>query len=173
MNKISSASLKNFLTAAALALAVPLTASAAPGPQGDCAGIDGHGPLGRHGGEMARPPLAGLRAINLSEAQRDKIFEILHAQEPAMRERAKAEQKANEELRKLAAAPDYNETRVRVLSETIGKAAAESALARAKTDHQIVEILTPEQRQQFAEAKPLAEAPRGPVAEGRNPPPVR
>jgi periplasmic protein CpxP/Spy len=168
MNKISFPYFKRILAAAVLALAAPLTVSAAPGPQGECPGMDVHGPQGGgHGAEAGRAPLAGLRGINLSEAQRDKIFEILHAQEPAMRERAKAELKANEELRKLATAPDYNEARVRALSETIGKAAAESALARVKTDRQIAEVLTPEQRKQ------LAEAPRGPAGEGRNPPPAR
>lgn len=118
-------------------------------------------------------PMQALRGVNLSEAQRDKVFEIMHAQAPAMRERAKAEQKANEELRKLAAAPDYSEARARALSEAIGKAAAESALARVKVDRQIADVLTPEQRKQLAEARAQADVPRGPAGEGRNPPPVR
>lgn len=179
MNKISSPNFKRFMAAAALALAVPLAVSAAPGPQGDCAGMVAPGPQARHGG-MERGPqggpdalLPGLRGLNLSEAQRDKVFEIMHAQAPGMRERAKAEQKANEELRKLAAAPEYSEAKARALSEAIGKAAAESALARVKLDRQIGEVLTPEQRKQLADAKVPAEAPRGPAGEGRNPPPVR
>lgn len=117
--------------------------------------------------------MQALRGVNLSEAQRDKVFEIMHAQAPAMRERAKAEQKANEELRKLAAAPDYSEAKARALSEAIGKAAAESALARVKVDRQIADVLTPEQRKQLAETRAQADVPRGPAGEGRNPPPVR
>ncbi len=175
MNKISSPNFKRFMAAAALALAVPLAVSAAPGPQGDCTSMAARGPQARHGG-MERAPdalLPGLRGLNLSEAQRDKVFEIMHAQAPGMRERAKAEQKANEELRKLAAAPEYSEAKARALSEAIGKAAAESALARAKLDRQISEVLTPEQRKQLADTKVPAEAPRGPAGEGRNPPPGR
>lgn len=118
-------------------------------------------------------PMQALRGVKLSEAQRDKVFEIMHAQAPAMRERAKAEQKANEELRKLAAAPDYSEAKARALSEAIGKAAAESALARVKVDRQIADVLTPEQRKQLAEIRAQADVPRGPAGEGRNPPPVR
>lgn len=118
-------------------------------------------------------PMQALRGVNLSEAQRDKVFEIMHAQAPAMRERAKAEQKVNEELRKLAAASDYSEAKARALSEAIGKAAAESALARVKVDRQIADVLTPEQRKQLAEARAQADVPRSPAGEGRNPPPVR
>ncbi|MCB4359794.1 Spy/CpxP family protein refolding chaperone [Quatrionicoccus australiensis] len=180
MNKISSPTLKRFLAAAALALAVPLTVSAAPGPQGDCAGMESRGAHGKRAGGMERmaqggseSPMHALRGVNLSEVQRDKVFEIMHAQAPVMRERAKAEQKANEELRKLAAAPDYSEAKARALSEAIGKAAAEAALARVKVDRQIADVLTPEQRKQLAEAKTLPDAPRSPVGEGRNPPPVR
>lgn len=180
MNKISSPTLKRFLAAAALALAVPLAVSAAPGPQGDCAGMESRGPHGKRAGGMDRmaqggpeSPLHALRGVNLSEAQRDKVFEIMHAQAPAMRERAKAELKANEELRKLAAAPDYSEAKARALSEAIGKAAAEAALARVKVDRQIADALTPEQRKQLAEARAQADVPRGPAGEGRNPPPVR
>jgi len=179
MNKISSPTLKRFLAAAALALAVPLTVSAAPGPQGDCAGMESRGAHGKRGGmeRMAHggleSPMHALRSVNLSEAQRDKVFEIMHAQAPAMRERAKAEQKANEELRKLAAAPDYSEAKARALSESIGKAAADAALARVKVDRQIAEVLTPEQRKQLAETRVQADVLRGPAGEGRNPPPVR
>lgn len=180
MNRINTPTVKRFLAAAALALAVPLTVSAAPGAPDDCAGMDGRGPQGKRVGGMERgtpgmpaAPMLALRSLNLSEAQRDKVFEIMHAQAPAMRERAKAEQKANEELRKLAAAPDYSEAKARTLSEAIGKAAAESALARVKVDRQIADVLTPEQRKQLAETRAQADAPRAPAGEGRNPPPVR
>jgi protein CpxP len=37
---------------------------------------------------------------------------------------------------------------------------AEMTLARAKTDRQVFEVLTPEQRKQLAERKPGDESPR-------------
>ena len=51
------------------------------------------------------PPF--LRELKLTEAQQDKIFELLHSQEPGMRERHKAVRKAAEELNQLAASEHY------------------------------------------------------------------
>lgn len=106
-----------------------------------------------------------LRGLNLTEAQHDKIFEVMHAQAPLTREKAKAHQAAEEALRKLAAGPDYNEAKARGLADTLGKSVAEMALVRAKADRQIFDILTPEQRQQLAEMKP--------GGDGKSPPTIR
>jgi Spy/CpxP family protein refolding chaperone len=186
MTNISHRNIRHFLAAASLALAVPLTALANPGAPGDCPGMDGRGAPGKRGeagraqggpGEMAPHYLRGL---NLSEAQRDKVFEILHAQVPLLRDKAKLAQKSEEELRKLTSSADYSEAKARSLAETISKTTLETTLARAKADRQIFEVLTPEQRKQLAEAKPPVDGPRGPNEpprgqgpEGRPAPPVR
>lgn len=174
MTNISPRHIKRFLAAAGLALAIPLTAAANPGGHrqpGDCSGMEARAALGKRGGEMGPHYLRGL---NLSEAQRDKVFEIMHGQAPLMRDKAKAQQKVEDDLRKLAAAPDYSDAKARALGEALGKSVAERALARAKADRQILEILTPEQRLQLAERKPADDAlPRGRGGEGRTPPPAR
>lgn len=174
MTNISPSSIKRFLAAAGLALAIPLTATANPGGHrqpGDCSGMEARAALGKRGGEMGPHYLRGL---NLSEAQRDKVFEIMHGQAPLMRDKAKAQQKVEDDLRQLTAAPDYSEAKARALGDALGKSVAEMALARAKVDRQIFEILTPEQRQQLAERKPGEDAPpRGRGGEGRTPPPTR
>lgn len=181
MTTISSGNIKRFLATAGLALALPLTVLANPGAPGDCGGGEGRGAPGRRA-EMGRPGGAPgemshlpLRALNLSDAQRDKVFEIMHGQAPGLRDKAKAVQKAEEELHKLGAAPDYSEARARNLAESLGKAIAELSLARARADRQVFEVLTPEQRKQLADAKPGGEPPRnepprGPGGEGRMPP---
>ena len=79
MKAISQGNIKRFLVAAGVALAVPLTAVAFqghPGGHHGCGGFAGHGGPGMMGGEMMPPHLRGL---NLTEAQRDKIFEIMRA----------------------------------------------------------------------------------------------
>ncbi|HJV92256.1 MAG TPA: Spy/CpxP family protein refolding chaperone [Azonexus sp.] len=168
MKTTSHTTIKRFLIAASVALAIPLSASAFGGKHGDC-GFEAHGGSGHHmmGGTMMPPHLRGL---NLTEAQQDKVFEIMHGQAPGMRDKAKALRKAEGDLQALSAAPDYSEAKARTLADAAAKAMAEMALLRAKTDRQVFEVLTPEQRKQLAEMKPAEESPRhrgdGPRAMG-------
>mgnify|MGYP003476963651 FL=1 len=179
MKAISQGNIKRFIVAAGVALAVPLTAVAFQGhPVGHhgCGGFAGHGGPGMMGGEMMPPHLRGL---NLTEAQRDKIFEIMHAQAPAMRDKAKALRKAEDDLRALTAAADYSDAKARSLADAGAKAMSEMTLARAKAERQVFEVLTPEQRKQLAEMKASGEpgrgrgdGPRGMGGEGRMAPPA-
>ena len=145
-------SLKRFLVAAAVSLAVPLAALAVGQRTGAC-GVG----LGMDGGKM--PPY--LHSLNLSEAQRDKVFEIMHGQAPAMRDKGKAVRNAEEALRGLARSPDYSEAKARELSDGAAKAMAEMALAHLKVERQVYEIMTPEQRKQLAEMKASGEPAMG------------
>lgn len=171
MTTTSSANLKRLLAAAGLALALPMAMAAGSGGPGGCG--DGRGAPGRRGAEFGpagrlpgEQPPPYLRALNLSEAQRDKVFDILHGQAPALRDKAKALHQAEEELRRLTAGPDYSEARARALADAAGRLLADLTLIRARTDRQVFELLTPEQRKQLAETKPAVEPP-GPPPEGR------
>ena len=126
---------------------------------------------GMGGGEMMPPHLRGM---NLSEAQRDKVFEIMHAQAPAMREKAKALRTAEDNLRALAASPDFSEAKARALADESAKAMADMTLARVKTERQVFDLLTPEQRKEAAEARSRrgrGDGPRSMSGDGRMPPP--
>ena len=126
---------------------------------------------GMGGGEMMPPHLRGL---NLSEAQRDKVFEIMHAQAPAMREKAKALRTAEDNLRALAASPDFTEAKARALADESAKAMADMKLARVNTERQVFDLLTPEQRKEAAEARSQrgrGDGPRGMGGDRRMPPP--
>jgi Spy/CpxP family protein refolding chaperone len=118
------------------------------------------------GGEMVPPH---LRRLNLTEAQQDKVFEIMHAQAPVMRGKAKALRKVEGDLRALTAAPDYSEAKARALADSAAKAMSEMTLARAKADRQVFEVLTPEQRKQLAEKKVAGDS-LGRMNEARVPP---
>lgn len=153
--KLSAHTVKRFLVAASVALAVPLTASAF-GPHG---GPGGHAGAGGHGACVGAAPFGDalphhLRALNLSEVQRDKIFDIMHAQAPVMRDKAKALRLAEGELRALAASPDYSDAKAKTLADRAAAAMSEMTLARIQTERQVNEVLTPEQRQQLADIKP-------------------
>lgn len=90
------------------------------------------------------PPF--LRGVELSEAQQDKIFSIMHKQEPLMREQAKAARKAQDALRALAASGEYEDAKAKTLAEAVARAMAEMTLQNARNEQQIYALLTPEQR---------------------------
>lgn len=162
MNLKSRRYVERFLIAAAVALAVPLSAVAFGGAHGapnSCGGPEMPGKVGHRGPGERMPPY--LRGLNLSEAQRDKVFAILHAQAPAMRDKAKMVHRAEADLRGLAMSPDFSEARARSLADASARAMTEMTLARVATDRQVLEVLTPEQRMQVAEMKPERAAVQG------------
>ena len=112
-----------------------------------------------------------LRQLDLSEAQRDRVFEIMHGQAPAMREKVKAVRSAEESLRKLVVSTEYTEPKVRELSDGAARATADLPLARAKVEHQISEMLTVEQRSQLAKLKAAGKVPMDGRGGERRPPP--
>ncbi len=152
-----------------------------PGPAGRHAGAPGAAAKGGPGcgpwsGPFAGPaggPMPGpdgvppyLRGIDLSEAQRDKIFALTHAQVPTAREQFKALEKAQRELRALVFQGPYDEAKARALADAAGRAQTELALSRARTDAQILQVLTSEQRKQFDDARPEPAGPQGRSAPG-------
>lgn len=155
-------SLKRFLVAAAVSLALPLAALAVSQRAGAC----GVGP-GMDGGRM--PPF--LHSLNLSEAQHDRVFEIMHGQAPGMREKVKAARKAEESLRQLVWSTEYTEPKVRALSDASARATADLSLARAMAERQVYEALTAEQRSQLAKLKAAGKVPMDGRGGERRPPP--
>lgn len=90
----------------------------------------------------------------LTEAQEDKLFAIMHAQEPQRREHERAAQKAREGLREMSEAGRFDEAKAAALAQAEGKAVAALSLLRARTDAQVAALLTPEQRAQFQQRGP-------------------
>jgi protein CpxP len=117
---------------------------AGPGP-GERRGPGGHGP--RHG--VKGPGLPFLRGIDLTEAQEDRLFAILHAQAPQLREQDKIEDKAHEALRSMLDAGDFNEAKASGHAKALGQAIAARELLRVRTAGQVMALLTPEQRAQI------------------------
>jgi len=134
-------------------LGLAMGAHAQPAPEGvqQHAGMHGgwHGG-GRHGagGEMR-----GLRALNLTEAQRDQIFKIHHDQAPAFRDQMKKVRASRDELQKLARADKFDQAAVRRAADTQAKAMSDLAVLRAQTSNQVRQVLTPEQRAKLDQAR--------------------
>jgi len=154
-----------FLVASSIALAVPLAAQARPDGDGAFAGGCGargemmkHG--GRHGGERG-PGM--MRELNLTEAQQDKMFELRYAMAPKMREEMKAIRAASESLRDMADKGEYDEAKVKSLTETRAQAMSRMAQLRAKNQHEVYQLLTAEQRDQWQKLKTQRPMPRPPM----------
>lgn len=150
--------LKTTLATAALvilpALAIAQPPAAPDGPfspkSGACQRGDHEGgPRHQAGGRHDQGP-HWLRGLNLTEQQRDQVFELMHKEAPARYSAAKQARAQHDALQKLAAAERFNEGEAKKLADTIGKAHADMTLQRLKTERQILALLTPEQRQQAA-----------------------
>ena len=154
---------RNKLLAGCIALAVPLAAMGAPPPDGKA---DGHGAAcdremrGPPGGPMGGPPpgmFGGdrpppyLMELNLTEDQQDKVFAIMHASAPAMRDQFKAVRKAREALHDLGRAAQFDTGNAGSLAQALGKAESQLALLQARNDHDIFAVLTDEQRKELAD----------------------
>lgn len=106
----------------------------------------GHG--GRAGGDSF---VRHLRGLDLSEAQRDQLFELRHAQAPALREQGKIIRDARRELHALSMSDAYDEAKVNELSDRAAQAVAEMARLRARAGNEVWKLLTAEQREKLAE----------------------
>lgn len=155
--KFTSLSAAAALLAACLA-ATPAFATGEPdappaaGPRGPGDhGFGDHG-FGDHGPGAPGPDMPfghmPLHRLKLTEAQQDKVFAIMHAQEPQRRDYDKAIRKAHDALRELGRADKFDDARASTLSRDLGQAVAAQALLQARTDAQIQAVLTPEQREQ-------------------------
>ena len=123
----------------------------------------GNGP---HGGDQFGMPLPPeLHGVALTDAQQDKVFQIMYKQAPALREAMKKERHAHDDLQALILAPNFDESRARSLADSAGKAHGEMALLHATAQSQIQALLTPAQRQQIEEGghrSPPPGRPEGP-----------
>jgi len=104
---------------------------------------------GREQGTHAMSPRGWLQGVDLTEAQRDKVFEIMHAQAPRMREQAKLVRTARAELGGLATAPSLDPAQLKSASDKLARALADMSAARVSTRNQIFQLLTPEQKQKL------------------------
>lgn len=168
--KMNSTVLKRFLAVSAVALALPLPAAAqprpdgAPGPRCDGSPAPAHHHNGPGGPFMpGEGPMPGfIHGLDLTDAQRDKIFAIGHEQAPQMREKLKAAHKAREELRALVTSPQYDEAKAKALADTEARSMAEVGLLKARSDHAIYALLTAEQRKKAEELKTKRGSPPPP-----------
>lgn len=130
------------------------------GPEG---GPDrGHGPGFGHGfghrfGHGDGPGFGHLAGtLQLTEAQKDKLFAIEHAAAPQRRQQQKALRHAHQAMHALRDADRFDEARAGAASRELGDAVAAAALLQARVHAQAMAVLTPEQREQLRQRRAQA-----------------
>lgn len=117
-------------------------ADAHAGPPGMNMGMGPHRP-GPPPDETRPPPF--LMDAMLSDDQQDKVFAIMHAAAPALRDQSKAARKARESLHDLVKSTEFSEAAAASLAQAEGRAEAQLALLRTRMEHELYGILTPDQ----------------------------
>nr|WP_315396491.1 Spy/CpxP family protein refolding chaperone [uncultured Duganella sp.] len=161
-----------------LAAALPLMAAAGgagaseaggerpPMPQGGPHGHDDGPGMRRDMPPLGFPGMGGwppsLRGVELTDAQQDKVFAILHAQQPYLREQGRAAAKAQEALREMGDADKYDDAKAAALAQSAATAMANIALQRVRTEQKLLAVLTPEQRKLRADDNEGRDQPRRP-----------
>jgi Spy/CpxP family protein refolding chaperone len=90
----------------------------------------------------------------LSDEQQDKVFAIMHAAAPALRDQAKAARKARESLHDLVESAQFSEAAAASLAEAEGKAEGQQRLLRTRMEHDLYALLTPDQRTHISSRPP-------------------
>lgn len=109
------------------------------------------GMLGGGGGNL--PPF--LRGLKLTEEQNDKIYELVHAQGPNLRNKGKEIHKAHLALHNLVLSDQYNEAKAKELTENNARLIAEMMQMVAANHNKIYQLLTPEQRKKLEERQAM------------------
>ena len=127
---------------------------AAQGKRGDPDGFGGPG-RGRGGPGGPGGPLAGLplRELNLTDAQREQVRQIVDSRQQETRAIGERAMAAREALHDATTSPSFDEGLVRARAAEMAAIDADMAVARARIFADVFQILTPEQQ---AKAKELS-----------------
>ena len=156
-NTVSKLSFKQVLAVAIVAISLPATIAFADNGASDYHDMNKgehceRGNNAHHGmGEPGMPPY--LHGLQLSSAQKDKLFAITYPQIPAMRNAHKQRTQLMEELRATAEADTFDDARAQQLADKAASLEKENVLTMARNDAKIFALLTPEQRNKAREFK--------------------
>jgi protein CpxP len=106
-----------------------------------------------HAGKFRTGMHRVFKQLDLTEAQRDQLFEIRHNQRPALREKMKELRQSRQALRALATADTYDADRVREAAAQQAQVRTDLTVMRTETMHKMFQVLTPEQKQKLAELR--------------------
>jgi Spy/CpxP family protein refolding chaperone len=126
------------------------------GSPGRFGGPGWFGRPGGLGGPMDMLPILG-RAINLTDAQTDRIKAIMDSHKDEWKALADREHDTRKALMAAVTADTMDEATIRQKSAEVAAVEADAAVARAHAHAEVAQILTPDQR---AQLKSLLSEPR-------------
>jgi len=136
-----------FLAASSIALVLPLATQAR-----SMGGMEGcEMPHAMKGDRDGLPPM--MKRLNLTDEQKDKISQLRKQDAGVMAEKFKAMRDSRTQLREMQAKGEYDAAKVKVLTEQGAQTMAEMGQIRARQHHEMMQILTPDQRKQVAEKR--------------------
>lgn len=164
---------RNLIIAGALAAGLAAAAAGAVnahqrggfGPGFSGPGCDGHAGMMFGGPGMGGPGIGGtdlggpgqwrglLRALDLNDEQRDKIFDLMYAQVPAARDKLKELRMGHDALYEATLAKTYDAAKVRELADAQAKKIADLIVMKTEAFNKAYAMLTPEQQKKVAEFK--------------------
>lgn len=123
-----------------------------PGGYGPGGGFGRRGPGGPGpGGRGGMVP--GLRALDLSEAQREQVKAVMETHQAEFEAQARKLGPAHQALRDVITAETLDETAIRQRAAELAAVEAEGAVLQARVHAQVWALLTPEQQQKARDAK--------------------
>lgn len=148
---------------------VDVTAAREQGPRGFMGqmgqggpGGPGRGPRGPGGPGGIMP---GLRALNLTETQRQQVKVAMESHTAEFEAQAKAMQTARQALHAVVTADAFDEVAIRLKSADVAVVEADGAVLRAKVHAEVRALLTPEQQQKAKTQQVEKEARHGQIRE--------
>ena len=145
---------------------VTVTAASEQRPRG----FMGHMGQGGPGGPGRGPGgpggiIPGLRALDLTETQREQVKAAMESHKAEFEAQAKAMQTARQALHAVVTADAFNEAAIRLKSADVAVVEAEGAVVRAKVHAEVWALLTSEQQQKAKTQQADREARRGQIRE--------
>jgi Spy/CpxP family protein refolding chaperone len=137
-----------FHSIAASAVVAGLLAAGAASAQGLRGGPGGPDRPGRGPGGAGAGPALALRALDLTDAQRQQIREINEQERTEMRQLNERLRQAVETQRAAIQAIPVNEGLIRQTTDALADVQAEAAIRRAHLYNQVWAVLTPAQQAQ-------------------------
>jgi periplasmic protein CpxP/Spy len=107
------------------------------------------GPRGPHGGFGA--PGMELRALDLTDAQKAQVKQIMTAEKPTLKPLIQQEMQNHQQMTALVRGGSFEEAKAQPIATQEAQIHSQIALERAKIDAQIYQLLTPEQKTKLAE----------------------
>jgi protein CpxP len=130
---------------AAIVAAVVMTAALAVSQTVMRAHYHGHG---MYGGRMMGFP---ARSLNLTDAQRTQMKEVMAKEKPTLSPLFKEMAGAQNQLRQLAMSDNFDEGKARELATQQTQTMTELAVQKARVQSELYKLLTPEQKTKLAQ----------------------